>query len=80
MADDEIRRLQQRIKELKEGFEGSCTACEPVGVMNRKLLAERDEARREVCELKSLNFNRQITPENYALLRKWDCFNNKENA
>jgi hypothetical protein len=80
MADDEIRRLQQRIKELKEGLEGSCTACEPVGVMNRKLLAERDEARREVCELKSFNFNRQITPEDYALLRKWDCFNNKENA
>jgi len=80
MADDEIRRLQQRIKELKEGFEGSCMACEPVGEMNRKLLAERDEARREVCELKSFNFNRQITPEDYALLRKWDCFNNKENA
>jgi len=45
-----------------------------------QLIKERDEARREVCELKSFNFNRHITPEDYALLRKWDCFDNKENA
>lgn len=38
------------------------------------LRAERDEARREVCQLKSWNFSRSIDAEDYALLRKWDCF------
>ena len=41
---------------------------------NKQLQAERDEARREVCELKSLNFEDKITPKAYAELRKWDCF------
>jgi len=39
-----------------------------------ELRAERDEARREVCELKSYNFEDKITPKAYAELRKWDCF------
>jgi hypothetical protein len=39
-----------------------------------ELRSERDEARREVCELKSLNFEDKITPKAYAELRKWDCF------
>jgi len=39
-----------------------------------ELRAERDEARREVCELKSYNFESKITPKAYAELRKWDCF------
>lgn len=38
------------------------------------LRAERDEARREVCQLKSWNFSRSIDAHHYALLRKWDCF------
>ena len=38
-------------------------------------LRERDEARRDVCELKSHNFAHKITPKGYAELRKWDCFN-----
>lgn len=37
-------------------------------------MQERDEARREVCDLKSWNFDRSIKPEDYALLRKWCCF------
>ena len=39
--------LEVRIKSIKEGFEGCCTACEPVGEINKKLREERDEARRE---------------------------------
>ena len=39
-----------------------------------RLRAERDEARREVCQLKSINFEDKITPKAYAELRKWDCF------
>ena len=41
----EAEDLRRRVKELKEGFEGCCTACEPVGEMNRQLRKERDEAR-----------------------------------
>jgi len=37
-------------------------------------LRERNEARREVCQLKSINFEDKITPKAYAELRKWDCF------
>jgi len=48
---EEADGLRQRVKELKEGFEGSCMACEPVGVMNKKLHEERDEARRLYCML-----------------------------
>ena len=50
-AADEIERLRAtnvelevRIKSIKEGFEGCCTACEPVGEINKKLCEERDEA------------------------------------
>ena len=44
----EIKHLRMRVADLKNGFEGSCTACEPVGEMNKKLIEERDEARRTV--------------------------------
>jgi hypothetical protein len=39
-----------------------------------RLRAERDEARREVCELKAFNYDNTITAHRYADLRKWDCF------
>ena len=45
-----------------------------------ELRAERDKARREVCELKSLNFEGKITPKAYAELRKWDCFEENTNV
>lgn len=45
-----------------------------------ELRAERDEARREVCELKSLNFEGKITPKAYAEMRKWDCFKEKNDV
>ena len=38
--------LRQQVENIKNGFEGSCYACEPVGEMNKKLREERDEARR----------------------------------
>jgi hypothetical protein len=44
------------------------------------LTAERDEARREVCELKSHNFAHKITPKKYAELRKWNCFKEDDNV
>jgi len=41
----------------------------------KELRAERDEARQEVCFLKSLDRCCAISPKGYAELRKWDCFN-----
>jgi hypothetical protein len=29
--------LEKRLKDIKEGFEGCCYACEPVGILNKKL-------------------------------------------
>ncbi len=50
-AYEYINDLQRRIQMLRDGFEGSCTACEPVGDMNKKLREERDEARRILNEI-----------------------------
>jgi len=36
----EIEKLTQRLKDIKEGFEGCCYACEPVGMLNRELEAQ----------------------------------------
>ena len=44
----------------------------------QRLTTERDEARQEVCYLKSADRCGVITAKHYALLRKWDCF--RENA
>jgi hypothetical protein len=40
----ENEALRQQIQDIKNGLEGSCYACESVGVMNKELLKERDEA------------------------------------
>ena len=55
-----------------------------VELMNReaadeieRLRAERDEARREVCDLKTFNFDNTISAYRYADLRKWDCYKDR---
>ena len=53
---------------------GPSPICQEAADEIERLRAERDEARREVCDLKSWNFDRAIKPEDYALLRKWGCF------
>lgn len=40
----EIIKLQRKLADIKQGFEGCCTACEPVGALNQQLRKERDEA------------------------------------
>ena len=60
-------RAADKIEELLVGFEGCCYACEPVGLLNKQLLKERDEARREVCE-----FEKYCREE--SIRRGWDCF------
>ena len=44
--------LEVRIKSIKEGFEGCCTACEPVGEINKKLREELD-TRIAMCDMRS---------------------------
>jgi septal ring factor EnvC (AmiA/AmiB activator) len=103
-AADEIERLreerdeaQAKYERIFKGLEGSCMSCEPVGVRNqqmeqhiKKLQAERDEARRSVCEM-SLQLGqvfRRIggknvevtTPEGCAEIMRWDCFKENKNA
>jgi len=70
----EIKHLRMRVADLKNGFEGSCTACEPVGEMNKKLVEERDEARRTVCRHNYIRGG--INPLQYAQMMDWDCYDN----
>ena len=37
---EENKILKQRLNDIKEGFEGCCYACEPVGMLNQKLEAQ----------------------------------------
>ena len=69
----------EQIDRYKQGFEGCCTACEPVALRNQELLRERDEARRAVCfltvfdpEVSHLNYDDSEREE--ARSRGWDCF------
>ncbi|NBR26763.1 MAG: hypothetical protein EBU08_23905 [Micrococcales bacterium] len=82
-AKRERDEAQAKYERIFKGLEGSCMSCEPVGVLNQKmeqqiktLIAERDEARREVCAWQSGNTG--DTFQNTATIRGWDCF--KENT
>jgi hypothetical protein len=77
----EIVRLNNVIKDIKEGFEGCCNACEPVGFMNKQLREERDEARREVCQFRSTSYPHDMK-EVYEIAdsRGWDCFKEDGNG
>ena len=70
LAADEIERLR---KELDARIAMCDMRSEKIG----ELANERDEARREVCDLKAFNFDDTITADGYADLRKWDCFKKK---
>jgi cell division septum initiation protein DivIVA len=63
--------LEARIKSLKEGFEGGCHICETVGDTNKRLREERDEARRDVCDMMHIT---GFLAGDYAASRGWDCF------
>jgi uncharacterized coiled-coil DUF342 family protein len=44
----------EQIDRHKQGFEGCCTACEPVALKNQELLKERDEALKKIDELEDV--------------------------
>lgn len=77
-------RAADKIEELLEGFEGCCCACEPVGLLNKRLLKERDEARRMYCKAVADHYeyacNAELdgagpyTQKDVAKDEGWDCF------
>lgn len=73
-----ITILQRHIKDLQEGFEGCCPACELVGEKNKTLRAERDEARRLYCEEWAFTIELERGeaghPPDLALEKGWDCY------
>lgn len=84
-AADEIERLREQLDEAKSAsLEGQNAVvnqinalCETLRIVNDKmaeLRSERDEARREVCNMKDFHG----LPRDYALERGWNCF--KEDA
>ena len=70
-AADMIERLR---KELTERIH----MCDMRSEKILELTAERDEARREICQLKgTVRWNPHFpfaTPQQYAEVRDWDCF------
>jgi hypothetical protein len=65
-----------KITRMRDGYEGCCPLCETVGLINVKLLAERDEARREICVLQVLysGFYHVDEEKECAKDLEWDCF------
>lgn len=41
MTPQESNKLKAEIKELRGGYQGACYACEPVGILNKKLEADK---------------------------------------
>ena len=63
-----------RIKRLSH----SINCADEIAEVIERLIKERDEARQEVCSLKSLDRCCVISPKGYAELRKWDCFSKED--
>ena len=66
-AADEIERLRA---ERETYFK----ACDELLAQTIELRSERDEARREVCDLKTFNCDNTMTSYRYADRRNWDCY------
>ena len=66
-AADEIERLRE---ELDTYFK----AHDALLAQTIELNKDRDEARREVCDLKTFNCDNNITAYRYADRRNWDCY------
>ena len=64
------------ITRMRDGYEGCCPLCETVGILNVKLLAERDAARREVCDWMNTDESGCLKSGSAetAAERGWDCY------
>lgn len=72
-----MREAADEIERLRKELDARIAMCDMHSEKIGKLANERDEARREVCDLKTFNFDNTITAHCYADLRKWDCFKKK---
>lgn len=72
-AADEIERLRDELS-ARNAYE-YCKTLTELRHRIETLTAERDEARREVCQKHDHGY---FTDEDYAEIRGWDCF--KENT
>ena len=72
------REAADEIERLHEERETYFKSCDKLLAQTIELRSERDEARREVCDLKTFNCDNNITAYRYANRRNWDCY--KENA
>ena len=77
---NKVKDIVDRIKNLIYLNDSSSMDDELSDAINEiiHLREERDEARREVCKLKSCNFEEKISPQSYASLRKWNCFGQED--
>ena len=74
----QLKDVTDEIERLREERETYFNANDALLAQTIELRSERDEARREVCDLKTFNFDNTISAYRYADLRKWDCY--KKNA
>jgi chromosome segregation ATPase len=76
-AANEIESLRNEIKFWEERFNEVCTERDEFWGMFDKARKERDEARREVCQIKgTVRWNHyfpHFDPKGYAENRGWDC-------
>lgn len=73
LLDDQTESTQKALQERETYF----MAHDELLAQTIELRSERDEARREVCDLKTFNFDNTISAYRYADLRKWDCYKDR---
>jgi len=64
----------QRLREQRETY---FKAHDELLAQTIELRKDRDEARREVCDLKTFNCDNNITAYRYADRRNWDCYKDR---
>ena len=76
-CQDERHALQMQLEEYIEAFKFAHKEFHEALDDLAKMKAERDEARREVCNLTKWD---HYGPRHYAQYRKWDCFKEDGNG
>ena len=75
IRDHVVQLMEQRDKARQEHFATSCTLFDKEKEI-MTLIAERDEARRDLCDLyvKGQPSSSNMTDKDYAAELGWDCF------
>ena len=77
----EIKRLRKERDEMHRDLRKAETECSMLRIECGVITAERDEARREVCQRGSISYPHDMK-EVYEIAdsRGWDCFKDIDNA